>query len=389
MDEIVVGTYEGFLLGYSLSYEDERSKIKQTFATHSHTASVRCVSIAGKFLASGGTDDKVVVIDMKSRKEHTVLMNHDGTVNTCAFTHKGTHLLTGSDDGSIIVTRTGNWQIEKIWKKAHQGFPITDIAVHPSDKLALSIGGDKTLRTWNLVKGRPAFTINLSSKGVTLPTEIKFSPAGDRFSLIHEQNVDVWTISKAGIEKQIKCTTKPTSVQWVSDEQMYVGLDSGNIISFTVSDTQAQTYKAHKQRVKCLHYNNNILYSLSSSGEIKVWSESDSKLSELSSYNAACRVTCVTLNRQSHLIKKEEKSDEEQSEAEENIKETEEKDKSDVSDEDEPKAPSPPPKRKPGAFVTISYGNDDEEKEGGAPPKKKFKKKKRNKNKNKKNKVVE
>lgn len=149
MDELIVGTYEGFVLGYSIRTEDAVStllsyitwcnfgkitakshffayvlqvmKLKQTFATHSHTASVRCMSIGGKFLASGGTDDKVVVIDMKTRKEHTVLMNHDGTINTVAFTNGGTHLLTGSDDGSIIVTRTGNWQIEKIWKKAHGG----------------------------------------------------------------------------------------------------------------------------------------------------------------------------------------------------------------------------------------------------------------------------
>lgn len=96
-------------------------KLKQTFATHSHTSSIRCVAIAGKFLASGGTDDKVVVIDMKTRQEHTVLMNHDGTVNTVAFTHGGTHLITGSDDGYIIITRVGNWQIEKKFKKAHGG----------------------------------------------------------------------------------------------------------------------------------------------------------------------------------------------------------------------------------------------------------------------------
>lgn len=79
------------------------------------------MSVAGRFLASGGTDDKVVVIDLKTRKEHTVLMNHDGTINAVAFTHGATHLVSGSDDGSIIVTRTGNWQIEKIWKKAHGG----------------------------------------------------------------------------------------------------------------------------------------------------------------------------------------------------------------------------------------------------------------------------
>lgn len=39
---------------------------------------------------------------------------------------------------------------------------VTFIAVHPSGKLALSLGKDLTLRTWNLVKGRPAYTTNLS-----------------------------------------------------------------------------------------------------------------------------------------------------------------------------------------------------------------------------------
>ncbi|KOB79491.1 p21-activated protein kinase-interacting protein 1-like protein, partial [Operophtera brumata] len=341
MDELVVGTYEGFVLGYSLRSDDSIQKLKQTFATQSHTASVRCVSIAGKFLASGGTDDKIVVIDMKSRKEHTVLMNHDGTINTVAFTHGGTHLLSQ---------------------------PVTAIAVHPSDKMALSIGGDKTLRTWNLIKGRPAFTINLASKGVLLPTEIRFSPGGDRFSLISQQTVDVWTISKAGVEKRMTCNSKPTSVQWIDDERLYVGLENGNIITLTVTDTQALTYQAHKQRVKSLHYESEMLYSASSSGELKVWSVDDSKLTEICSCNASCRVTCVTLNRQNHLVKKEEKSDED--EKPETVEDQKDSD-SDNSDLDEKEEVKPKrQKRKPGAFVSISYG-DEEEKKAAPPPKKK------------------
>lgn len=97
------------------------NKLKQTFATHSHSSSVRCLTIAGNFLASGGTDDKIIVINMKTRKEHTVLMHHDGTVNALSFTNGGTHLISGSDDGTLVVTRVGNWQIEKLWKKAHGG----------------------------------------------------------------------------------------------------------------------------------------------------------------------------------------------------------------------------------------------------------------------------
>lgn len=262
------------------------------------------------------------------------------------------------------------------------GRPVTDLAIHPSDKLALSIGGDKTLRTWNLIKGRPAFTINLASKGVTMPTEIVFSPGGDRFSLISQQTVDVWTISKAGVDKRITCGSKPTSVQWISDEIVIVGLENGNIITLTVSDTQAQTYAAHRQRVKSLYFENNTLYSASSSGELKVWSVEDSKLNEICSNNAGCRVTCLTLNRQNHLVKKEEHSD-----VEENVVNEESDNANSVESDGEVEEASPPLKRKPGAFVTISY-NSDEDKDITPPVMKKPKRKKRNKKqKNKKNQI--
>lgn len=38
---------------------------------------------------------------------------------------------------------------------------VTSLSVHPSGKLALSVGHDGTLRTWNLVKGRQAYATNL------------------------------------------------------------------------------------------------------------------------------------------------------------------------------------------------------------------------------------
>lgn len=253
------------------------------------------------------------------------------------------------------------------------GHPVTAISVHQSDKLALSIGGDKTLRTWNLIKGRPAFTINLGSKGVNMPTEIKFSPSGDRFSIVSLQNVDVWTISKAGLEKRLTCNSKPTTVQWIDDDKMFVGLETGNIINFKVSETQAETYHAHKQRVKCLHYENNTLYSASSSGELKAWSINENKLKEICSLNAACRVTCLALNRQNHLIKKEEYDGENDEDESKNVD-------SEASD-DESKTEVSSRKRKPGAFVTISYDNEngDEVSNETEPAVKKTKRKRRNK----------
>lgn len=208
-----------------------------------------------------------------------------------------------------------------------------------------------------------------------MPTEIIFSPGGDRFSLVSQQTVDIWTISKKGVEKRITCNSKPTSVQWINDERIMVGLENGNIITLTISDTQAQTYAAHKQRVKCLYFENNTLYSACSSGELKVWSVKDSKFKEICSNNAGCRVTCMTLNRQNHLVKKEDHSDED----EEVVTEEPDDVNSEESDDDEV-APTPL-KRKPGAFVTISYNSDDEKDkhETASPMVKKPKRRKRNK----------
>ena len=38
---------------------------------------------------------------------------------------------------------------------------VTLMSIHPNGKLALTVGTDATLRTWNLVKGRQAYATNL------------------------------------------------------------------------------------------------------------------------------------------------------------------------------------------------------------------------------------
>ena len=40
------------------------------------------------------------------------------------------------------------------------------VTIHPSGKLALSVSKDKTLRTWNLLKGRAAYTTNIKKGNV-------------------------------------------------------------------------------------------------------------------------------------------------------------------------------------------------------------------------------
>lgn len=87
-----------------------------------------------------------------------MLTHHNGTVNQIEFSPDGGYLFSVSDDGTMVATKTGSWLMDRTWKTPHSGKAITHVSIHPSGKLALTIGKDSTLRTWNLFKGRQVRT---------------------------------------------------------------------------------------------------------------------------------------------------------------------------------------------------------------------------------------
>ena len=52
--------------------------MEQTFATHSHLASIRSVASNKHYLASGGADEAVCLYDMRYRTENGKLVHHNG-----------------------------------------------------------------------------------------------------------------------------------------------------------------------------------------------------------------------------------------------------------------------------------------------------------------------
>lgn len=65
---------------------------------------------------------------------------------------------------------------------------VHSVALHPSGKLALSVGKDKTLKMWNLLKGRLGFTINTQK-----PAEVvQWSSRGTRFGYVADTILKVF-----------------------------------------------------------------------------------------------------------------------------------------------------------------------------------------------------
>jgi len=290
--EIILGTYEQFLLGYR--YYPKSQEIKQSFATHSHSSSIRSVCVSGNYLASGGADDRIFVYDLKLRKEHCILTHHNATISCLAFTPEHTHVLSGSTDGVLAIVRVGNWQLEKIWEKAHKGAAVLDVAVHSSGKLALTLGTDHTLCTWNLVKGRQAYIINLNTKSKDPKSleHITWGPCGVRFILSGGKYTEVWSIDKGGILKAIEHTNKVICCTWISDDSLLVGYENGKLAHVDTETGKIQIYDGHNSRVKAVAKYEDYLVSAASGGDVKIWNTDMEMLAECKS---GCRITCLCI----------------------------------------------------------------------------------------------
>ncbi|XP_012061856.1 PREDICTED: p21-activated protein kinase-interacting protein 1-like [Atta cephalotes] len=315
--EIIVGTYEQYLLGYKVHNIINEYKIEKSFATHSHVSSIRAVASSKYYLASAGADETVCLYDMRYRRESGKLMHHKDTINCIAFTPEGSHLFACSNDGSITAIRCGNWQLEKVWPTAHKGSAVNTLAIHPTGKLALSTGEDGVLRTWNLIKGRPAYAINLVSKlksSAKWITIIKWSPNGEKYLIAVSGSIYIYSVESAGIDKELTFDSKVICVEFLKDDLIAVGFENGDIKFCDLrTSLHIMNTKAHSMRVKCIAHMNDLLVSASSSGEIKLWRYNRHSLDMLQTVNCGARITCLSLAQvyKDLVQKKEVKSGEE------------------------------------------------------------------------------
>ncbi|XP_030760853.1 p21-activated protein kinase-interacting protein 1-like [Sitophilus oryzae] len=302
--EILAGTYEEYILGYFFSSKEK--KLTQSVASHDHYGSVRALAICDKYLASGATDDRIIIYNLKSRKEHCMLTHHESTITALAFTKDHSHIISASQDGSLAIVRAGNWQLEKLWTKAHKGGTILDIAVHSSGKLALSLGTDCTIRTWNLIKGRAAYIINLNSKCEDPKSleKIIFGPDDVKFILYGGKITQIWSIETGGILEELKHEERVTSCVWMDSNTVFIGYEDGKISVWDLeSKTQKISQQGHNGRVKAAQYFEGFITTASSTGQIKVWTR---KLREIACVNTDCRITCLSIAQWSGIVKKEE-----------------------------------------------------------------------------------
>ena len=183
--KIIAGSYERLLYGLEGTVSVSSSTpselewtLKPIFIFPAHVSHIKTVAASpqgGKWLASGSGDEIIKVWDLRRRKEVGGLMQHEGYCisATCARESEGvflgsitdltfpsrSHLISAAEDGTLCVFRARDWAVLRSLK-GHKG-RVNSVSVHPSGKVALSVGKDRTLYMWDLMRGRRAASMKL------------------------------------------------------------------------------------------------------------------------------------------------------------------------------------------------------------------------------------
>ncbi|EEY60549.1 p21-activated protein kinase-interacting protein, putative [Phytophthora infestans T30-4] len=260
MIRVVAGTYEGLLYGWECPTvtTGERTKMKLTFGYAAHSECIKSVALMaakqGKTLLSGSSDEMIKIYNVDKGVEVGSLMEQHGAISSLEFFGQS-HVLSGSADNFICIWRTSDWNCLHILG-GHKG-EINSIAVHPSGKLCFSVARDRTLRMWNLVKGRIAFIRRLEKEAEL----VMISQKGTHYALGFGKDLSVFNMNAELVgtlehSKKIHCAAFATDEYVVcggDDKQIFIWKTNGTYVLRRLKPLVGKvTHKDIDARIRCL-----------------------------------------------------------------------------------------------------------------------------------------
>ncbi|CEG73450.1 hypothetical protein RMATCC62417_08829 [Rhizopus microsporus] len=300
---VIVGTYERLLYGLNVNWIQEKTKLRlePIFIIPAHTGCIRTVSVGGHFLASGSSDEIIRLYDVKKRKEYGSLGgHHSGDITDIKF--HGKYMLSASEDHTINLWRTKDWEYLKTLK-GHKA-KVNSMAIHPTGKIALSVGTDRCAIVWNLMTGKKA---SINKLGRDEGMIVLWNTTGDKYAIMFDKKINVYNVSDAQVATTMSHTSKFHTIKYfvLNDEEYLISGHEDKIIRiWNLSGECIKEIKGHKLRVKALTVikcdEKTLCASASSDGVVKCWdlesivqSESKDEFECLGEYDTKCRITCI------------------------------------------------------------------------------------------------
>mmetsp|Transcript_32082 Transcript_32082/g.125050 ORF Transcript_32082/g.125050 Transcript_32082/m.125050 type:complete len:244 (+) Transcript_32082:329-1060(+) len=228
---IGIGTYDGSVCGLGLN-PSESAELELQYGYTPHSGTVRDIVVDGSMMMSAGVDDFIRIYNVQKRKEVGVLVQHNGPVNCLDILHRK-YALSGGDDGELCVWRSRDWELLRRLR-AHKK-PVLDAKFHPSGAAAVTIGGDRKLKLWDIVRAHEAFGTTLENDA----RQVEWMSKGDRVAIAHGRKISVFETEKGSIFCDMELPKRVLSMAVINRNRIAAVCEGGQI--------QVQTQLTHAQ----------------------------------------------------------------------------------------------------------------------------------------------
>jgi protein MAK11 len=271
-----IGTYEGVVYGLGIVATPDGQTLKVKFVSEPHISTVKAVAHSvGHWMVSGGADESIRIYNTETMREFGALLKHQGTITSLKF-FQDAFMLSAAEDGLIYVWSTEKWECVATLK-GHKG-AVRDLSIHPSGRVALSVGADGAIRMWDLTAFKPALVQTTESKNLSL---VEWSPTGESYIVLANGAVGEATINvheaDGTLSRRISVNARVFCLTFVTATWLAIGGEDGVVSIFDIkTGSTVHTLKGHEKRIRGLapFFMENelpLLASASSDGVVNLW----------------------------------------------------------------------------------------------------------------------
>lgn len=301
---LVVGTYDGHVLAFTVYAERDAGRmLTPILGLKAHGGSVRSVCTSGRYAVSASSDETMSVFDLVKVVDLGQLYPETTGVSAVAM-HGGSHLLSGSDGGRLAIFRASDW--EELTSMPAHPTGVVDIAIHPSGRLALSVGKEPQLYTWNLMRAKCVLKRPLAAPA----TSVRWSPSGAGCAVISGNAVLVLDLNSDDVALTLAHAERVLAFEYLTETLLVSGGEDKALRLWDLSAGVAEGGRqlcvhegAHAVRIKALvRLSDELLGSASSDGSLKLWrvhepaGSSARALEQVDGIELGVRITCMAAN---------------------------------------------------------------------------------------------
>ncbi|XP_073048233.1 uncharacterized protein [Primulina eburnea] len=303
---LLAGSYERFIWGYSV--KSSALTLTPLFSFPSHLSTIKCVAVSGSAAVSGGNDDTIKIYDLSTSSEIGSLHQSSAVSSLAFYTPPSLsfprNLVSADAQGCVSIYDADPFVHLKTVKAHKKG--VNSISIHPSGKLALTVGHDDCLAMVNLVRGRRSFYCRLNKES----SIVQFDGTGDKFFMVVDEKITVHESEDAKLIFELDNGKKVLCAAPGSKGILFTGGEDRSIKAWDTGSGKVvySIGDAHTARVKGIVVLSKscdgsgeddpvIVASASSDGVIRIWDVRmihEGKPIPVAEANTKSRLTCLS-----------------------------------------------------------------------------------------------